>query len=29
MRRRLDALIHQGRRFTDPDNARFARRLRK
>jgi hypothetical protein len=26
---RLDRLIHQDRRFTDPDNARFAKRLRK
>jgi transposase len=26
---RLDALIHERRRFTDPDNARFAKRLRK
>lgn len=25
----LDALIHERRRFTDPDNARFAKRLRK
>jgi transposase len=26
---RLDQLIHQRRRFTDPDNDRFAKRLRK
>ena len=26
---RLDHLIHKRRRFTDPDNARFAKRLRK
>ena len=26
---RLDALVHTRRRFTDPDNARFAKRLRK
>ena len=26
---RLDQLCHEHRRFTDPDNARFARRLRK
>ena len=26
---RLDQLIHTRRRFTDPDNARFAKRLRK
>jgi hypothetical protein len=26
---RLDRLIHERRRFTDPDNARFAKRLRK
>jgi len=26
---RLDELIDEGRRFTDPDNARFAKRLRK
>jgi transposase len=26
---RLDRLIHEDRRFTDPDNARFAKRLRK
>jgi hypothetical protein len=26
---KLDALIAEGRRFTDPDNARFAQRLRK
>ena len=26
---RLDQLIHERRRFTDPDNARFAKRLRK
>jgi len=26
---KLDALIAEGRRFTDPDNARFAKRLRK
>lgn len=25
----LDALLAEGRRFTDPDNARFAKRLRK
>jgi len=29
IRRRLDALIDEGRRFSDPDNARFARRLRR
>lgn len=27
--RTLDALIDEGRRFTDPDNRRFAKRLRK
>ncbi|HEX73389.1 MAG TPA: hypothetical protein ENN65_08755 [Candidatus Hydrogenedentes bacterium] len=27
--RRLDALIAEGRRFSDPDNRRFAKRLRK
>ena len=26
---RLDTLCHERRRFTDPDNARFAKRLRK
>ncbi len=26
---RLDQLIHERRRFSDPDNARFAKRLRK
>jgi hypothetical protein len=26
---RLDPLSHERRRFTDPDNARFAKRLRK
>jgi transposase len=29
LEQRLDALIHTRRRFTDPDNARFAKRLRK
>lgn len=29
LEQRLDALIHERRRFTDPDNARFAKRLRK
>ena len=29
LEQRLDALIHSRRRFTDPDNARFAKRLRK
>jgi hypothetical protein len=29
LEKRLDQLCHQRRRFTDPDNARFARRLRK
>ena len=28
LEQRLDALIHRRRRFTDPDNARFAKRLR-
>lgn len=27
--RRLDALINEGRKFSDPDNRRFAKRLRK
>jgi len=29
LEQRLDALIDERRRFTDPDNARFAKRLRK
>lgn len=29
LEKRLDHVIHQRRRFTDPDNARFAKRLRK
>jgi hypothetical protein len=29
LEQRLDKLIHTRRRFTDPDNARFAKRLRK
>jgi len=29
IQRRLDALVNEGRKFTDPDNRRFARRLRK
>ena len=29
MEERLDRLIAEGRKFTDPDNARLARRLRK
>jgi len=28
LEQRVDALIHTRRRFTDPDNARFAKRLR-
>jgi transposase len=29
LEKRLDRLIHEHRRFTDPDNIRFAKRLRK
>jgi hypothetical protein len=29
LEKRLDQLCHERRRFTDPDNARFAKRLRK